>query len=89
MNISSSQLRNRILALYPEIERYSLGLTTEFSVEKDAWIITLNKDGETLFTHIDSTDAERCLEGRECMHLGNQMMNFMDAYCTGSHVCTV
>lgn len=89
MNISSSQVRDRIMDLYPEIEKYHLDMVTEFSEEKDAWIVTLVKDGETLFTHIDSEDARRCIEGEKCFYFGNQLMGFIDAYCSGSQACAV
>lgn len=89
MSINNSQVRNKIIDLYPEIEKFNLDIVTEFSDEKDAWIVTLVKDGETLFTRIDSEDAKRCIEGKKCAYFGNQLMGFIDAYCTGTQACKV
>ncbi len=89
MNISSSELRNKILALYPEIEKFDMELVTEFSDEKGSWIITLVKNGETLFTHLENDDALECIEGQKCFYLENQIMGFMDAYCNSSNACSV
>ncbi|CCO23087.1 hypothetical protein [Maridesulfovibrio hydrothermalis] len=87
MSISSSQIRGKIIDLYPEITKYNLDIVTEFSEEKNSWVVTLVKDGETLFTHIDKDDAKKCIEGERCVHFGNQLMGFIDAYCTGSSAC--
>lgn len=89
MNISNMQISNKIMDLYPEIEKFDLDLVTEFSDEKDAWIVTLVKNGETLFTHINTEDAQKCIEGNKCTYFGNQLMGFIDAYCSGTHACTV
>ncbi|WP_027720664.1 hypothetical protein [Maridesulfovibrio zosterae] len=89
MSVSNTQVRDKIINLYPEIRKYDLDIVTEFSDEKNAWIITLVKDGETLFTHIETEDVEKCIEGHKCVYFTNQLMGFIDAYCTDSDLCDV
>lgn len=88
MSIDSSELRSKILGLYPEIEKNGIELKIEFSDEKESWIVTMVKNGETLFTHLETEDANQCLVGKKCFYLENQIMGFIDAYCSSSSACS-
>lgn len=89
MNVKSSEIKDKIIELYPEIKKFGMDIVTEFSDEKNAWIVTLIKGEKTLFTHIENDDAQKCLEGEKCVYFGNQLMGFIDAYCIGSDACSV
>ncbi|MBI9111146.1 hypothetical protein [Maridesulfovibrio ferrireducens] len=84
-----TQITEKIIELYPEIKKFNLDVTAEFSDEKNEWIITLSKGKETLQTHIKTGDALKCIEGEKCVYFGNQLMGFIDAYCSGSDACKI
>ncbi len=88
MSVNGPEIREKIMELYPEIGKFGLDIVTEYSDEKNAWIVTLVKGENTLYTHIENEDAKRCLEGEKCVYFGNQLMGFIDAYCTGSDACS-
>lgn len=88
MNVAS-QITEKIIELYPEINKFNLKLTAKFSDEDNGWIVTLSKGEQTLQTHIENAEALKCIEGEKCIYFGNQLMGFIDAYCTGSDACNV
>ena len=88
MNVGS-QITEKIIELYPEIKKFNLKISTKFSNEDNGWIVTLSKGAQTLQTHIENADALKCIEGEKCMYFGNQLMGFIDAYCTGSDACKI
>jgi hypothetical protein len=67
------ELCNKIRTIYPELGECGVDVTVEFSEEKKAWIVDLKKDKHELTTHLDLTDADACIEGKECVHLGSQI----------------
>lgn len=82
MNITGNEIEAKIIELYPEIKQFGLGIDAEFSDEKKAWLVTLKKGEKTLYTHIEKQDAAKCIDGEKCIYFGNQLMSFIDAYCT-------
>ncbi|MCI4626628.1 MAG: hypothetical protein L3V56_11790 [Candidatus Magnetoovum sp. WYHC-5] len=63
-------LEDKILSLYPEIEKY--GITTRFSFddEKNAWVIRFDKGGVSRYAFLDKKDADDCIDGNICIYLG-------------------
>ncbi|WP_027178283.1 hypothetical protein [Maridesulfovibrio bastinii] len=89
MSLNDQEIKNKIIELYPEIKKFGLEIKAEFSTDKNAWLVTLKKGEKTLYTHIESEDARRCVDGEKCVYFGNQLMGFIDAYCTGSSACSI
>ena len=87
MEVSSEELRSRILSIYPEIERFGLGLDLDYDKSQEAWIATVSKGEHRLSTHLEAQDVESCLQGRECYHLGAQLGRFIRYYCEGGSEC--
>lgn len=87
MSVDSGQLKEKILEIYPEIGKHDLGLDISFDKEKDTWIVKLKKGENELYTHLEKTDAEDCVNGVKCIYLGNQIAQFVEAYCMGSDAC--
>ena len=77
---TSEELAVKLNEMYPQIEEESLTLSTEFNHEKDAWLIHLQKGEHVLTTHLERRDADACLEGKECVHLGVQIGQFIANY---------
>ena len=63
--------------MYPEIEATGISVSLDFSAEKNAYIIDFKKSGAELKTHLDKKDADECMNGIKCIHLGMQVAEFM------------
>lgn len=74
---SSGELVEKLKQMYFEIDKQGLDLSVEFSHEKDAWLIHLKKGEHELTTHLERRDADKCLEGVECVYLGVQIGQFV------------
>jgi hypothetical protein len=77
---SRNEIEAKLREMHPEIEQHDLTLAAEFSHEKDAWIIHLTKGKHELTTHLERKDANACLEGVECVHLGVQIGQFVSNF---------
>jgi len=64
------QLCKKITTLYPEIGVCGIDIdVTEDKAEK-AWVVHLRKDTHTLNHFLELMDAERCMDGKQCVALG-------------------
>ena len=77
---SREEIEAKLREMHPEINEHGLGLQAEFSHDKDAWIVHLTKGEHELTTHLDRSDANACLEGVECVHLGVQIGQFVSNF---------
>jgi len=87
MDVDINELAGKIREMYPEIDKWSIGLDLKFDRETDAWLITFTKGEHALTTHLDRQDAENCLKGVECVHFGVQVGRFVKNYCEGGESC--
>ncbi|GAB4543994.1 MAG: hypothetical protein Fur0020_13470 [Thermodesulfovibrionia bacterium] len=76
-------LKERILEMYPEIERHGINLGVTFDEQKNAYIIRFNKGVHELSTHLDKDDADECMDGIKCVHLGVQIGEFIKNFGEG------
>jgi len=70
-------LKEKILEMYPEIQDRGINLSVTFDEQKNAYIVRLNKGGHELLTHLDKADADECMNGVKCVHLGVQIGEFI------------
>ena len=63
----------KITEIYPDIGTCGIDVDVRFNEEKGAWIVHLKKDEHELETHLEPEDARKCMEGKECVHLGLQV----------------
>ena len=70
MGYSEADLEKKLLDLYPEITKYGLSLSLSFDQEKDAWIVSFEKEGHKRHAILDKKDADACLDGNVCIYLG-------------------
>ncbi|WP_243545533.1 hypothetical protein [Pseudodesulfovibrio tunisiensis] len=87
MTADPGKLEMKIREMYPEIDKHGIEMSVDFDNPKDCWIITFNKDGNVMSTHLERADANDCLDGKRCVYLGNQLSGFVDAYCLESGKC--
>jgi|SRR4030042_3835932 hypothetical protein len=81
MSYSMDDLKKKILEMYPEISKYSIDVSLEFSEPKNAYILHFKhdkgKDKHELTTHLEKKDAEECMNNIKCVYLGVQVGQFI------------
>lgn len=80
MSYSIVGLKDKILEMYPEIEKRGVTVNLVFDAAKDAYIVTMHRDGHQLSTHLERTDADDCMKGIKCVSLGIQVEQFIKNY---------
>ena len=70
-------LKEKISEIYPEILRHGISLALDFNRELNAYDVKLKKDSHVLVTHLDKKDADECIDGVKCVHLGVQIGEFV------------
>ena len=66
-------LCEKIRAIYPDIGSCGIDVDVDFNEDKNARVVHLQKGEHELKTYLEPQDADRCMEGKECMHLGLQV----------------
>jgi LEA14-like dessication related protein len=66
-------LCEKIRAIYPDIGSCGIDVDVDFNEEKKAWVVHLQKGEHELETYLEPQDADRCMEGKESVHLGLQV----------------
>ena len=68
-----AKLCEKIRSIYPDIGSCGIDVDVDFSKEKEAWVVNLKKGEHELETYLEPQDADKCMEGKECVHLGLQV----------------
>ena len=89
MSVDPKQLDKKIREIYPEIDKWGIKLDFEFDDETDAWLVKFTKGSDTLTTHLQRDDAEKCINGEQCVYFGVQVGRFVKNYCEGGDACGV
>jgi len=71
--MDKNELCEQIRKIYPDIGACSIDVDVNFDETKNAWLITLNKDDQTLTTHLETNEADACMLGHKCVSLGIQV----------------
>jgi len=77
MGYTNVALKDRIMEMYPEIEKHGIAISLDFNKEKDAYIVKFKKDKHELTTHLEKKDADECMDGIKCVYFGVQIGQFV------------
>ena len=77
MEHHTDAIREKITEMYPEINKHKITMSVDFDAAKDAYIVKFKRDKHELITHLDKKDAEECMHDIKCVHLGNQIGQFI------------
>ena len=66
-----------ISTLYPDIGICGIDLNIFLDLKQGMWLIHLKKDNHELKHFLSTDDAERCLEGKECISLGLEIAQLL------------
>ncbi len=70
MSYTKVDLEAKLLGLYPEIKEYGLSMGLDFDEEKNAWIVSFEKENHKRHAILDKKDADACIDGNACIYLG-------------------
>lgn len=70
-------LKEKIMEMYPEIEKHGISVGLTFDEEKNAYIVKFEKEGKELTTHLEKKDADDCMNNIKCVYLGVQIGQFI------------
>jgi hypothetical protein len=68
--IDKSELCEKIISIYPDIGQCGIEVQVEYDEKQKRWVVDLTKNGHELKTYLEDGDAEKCLEGIQCVSLG-------------------
>jgi len=88
MAITKELIVKKIKEIYPELGAHSVELLVS-QEEGGGWDVTMKMGEAELTTHIEKHDAEKCLAGEQCVHMGVQVGRFIENYCLGGKACPV
>jgi len=77
MGYSKVALIDKIREIYPDIQKHDIALGVDFSEEKNAYVVKFKKDVHELATYLDKKDADECIDGVKCVHLGVKIGEFI------------
>ena len=69
----------KIRSIYPEIGECGIDVTVDYDEAQKAWVVHLKKDKHELKTYLEQGDAEKCLEGKQCVSLGIEIAQLRDS----------
>jgi hypothetical protein len=84
MGYTNVALKYKIMEMYPEIQEHGISMGLDFNEEKNAYIVKFKKNSHELTTHLDKKDADECMDGIKCVHLGVQIGEFIKNFEAGS-----
>jgi hypothetical protein len=68
--IDKKELCEKIISIYPDIGQCGIEVQVEYDDHQKRWVVALKKNGHELKTYLEDGDAEKCLEGIQCVSLG-------------------
>ena len=77
MGYSNVGLKEKIMEMYPEVYQHGILVGLEFNEAKNAYVVTFRKGSHVLTTHLEKKDADECMDGLKCVHLGVQIGQFI------------
>ena len=77
--IDKEELCQRIVALYPDIGECDIDVKVDFDKDLNTWVVDLKKGRHELKTFLEEGDAEKCLEGIQCVSLGIEISQLKDS----------
>jgi hypothetical protein len=75
-------LKEKITEIYPELVTHGISLGLEFNSELNTYDVKLKKNSHAFSTHIGKEDADECMDGVKCVHLGIQIGEFVKNFAS-------
>lgn len=70
---TKEELCEKIKAVFPEIGACGINLMVDYDENNKAWVVDLKKDNHELKTFLEESEAQECMDGKQCVSLGIQI----------------
>jgi len=70
---TKEELCEKIKAVFPEIGACGINLMVDYDKQNKAWVVDLKKDQHELKTFLEESEAQQCMDGKQCVSLGLQI----------------
>jgi len=70
---TKEELCEKIKAVFPEIGACGINLMVDYDKQNKAWVVDLKKDQHELKTFLEDSEAQECMDGKQCVSLGLQI----------------
>jgi hypothetical protein len=67
---SEAELCERITSLYPDVGVCGKDINVTYDWSEKSWLVHLEKGSHSLSHFLELRDADKCMEGRQCLALG-------------------
>ena len=74
---NAKELCEKITELYPEIGTCGIDIDVERNTQEDTWVVNLKKVSHDLDHFLEKIDADRCMDGKQCVSLGLEIAQLM------------
>ena len=68
--IDKNELCEKIRSIYPDIGECGIDVNVEYDAKNKRWVVDLKSGDHELKTFLEDGDAEKCLDGIQCVSLG-------------------
>ena len=68
--IDKNELCEKIRSIYPDIGECGIAVKVEYDETNNRWVVDLKQGERELKTFLEDGDAEKCLNGIQCVSLG-------------------
>jgi len=80
MGYTTVALEDKIIEMYPEIRTHGISVSIASDEEKNSYVIKFSKAQHELETFLEKSDADECMDGVKCVHLGVQVGEFINNF---------
>jgi hypothetical protein len=77
--LDKNLLCKKIQEIYPDIGECGIDVWVDFDDEQKRWTVHLKKDDHGLKTYLELGDAEKCMNGVQCISLGIEVAQLKDS----------
>jgi hypothetical protein len=77
MGYSLEELQQKLLEHHADIVKHGVTLSVSFDRDQVGYVVELAKSGKKAETFISKKDADECMQGIECYHMGIEIGNFL------------
>jgi hypothetical protein len=85
MGYSLNELDQRLREHHSDIDKLGIELHVREDRERTGYVVALAKDGKQAEIFISQKDADECMQGIECYHLGIELGNFLREFKETTH----
>ena len=74
----TNELCRKIKEIYPEIGQCGVNVNISLENDLNTYVVHLEKGEHKLDTYLEKTEADECMEGKQCVHLGVDIAQLVD-----------